>query len=190
MSEEISSVEKYLESLGKEFVKQAKKNLKRGGKGGGPLEASIKSKVVPIQNGFALEFYMADYGTFQDKGVKGKGGKIGDKSFGGRRWFIDYKGKRQDSPYKYGSGSGKKGGLRKGIASFIRKKGLQPRGEGGKYMSPKGLNFLISRSIYIKGLHGISFFQRALGVTMDKIEEGGLLKAIEEDVLNTLENKK
>jgi hypothetical protein len=160
------NLERFLNSYGKEIVKRAKSNLKNAGKGGGKLEKSIKSKVVKVGDGFILKWEMADYGTFQDKGVKGKGGKIGKKSIGGRRYYTTWEGKRKDSPYKFGSGRGKKGGLRKGIASFVRKKGLQPRSKGGKYMTPKGLIYLISRSIYIRGIHGVSFFQNSLMLGM------------------------
>ena len=156
------NLERFLDSYGKEVVKKAKKNLVAAGKGGGKLERSIKSKVVKFAKGFILKWEMADYGEFQDKGVKGKGGKIGKKSIGGRRYYTTWEGKRKDSPYKFGSGRGKKGGLRKGIASFIRKKGLQPRSKGGQYMSTKSLIFMFSRSVYIRGIHGISFFQNSL----------------------------
>ena len=156
------NVDRFLKSFGEEVVKRAKKNLVAAGKGGGKLERSIKSKIVKFTKGFILQWEMANYGEFQDKGVKGKGGKIGKKSIGGRRYYTTWENKRKDSPYKFGRGTGKKGGLRKGIASFIRKKGLQPRSKGGQYISTKSLIFMFSRSVYIRGIHGVSFFQNSL----------------------------
>jgi len=179
------NVERFLNSYGKEVVKRARENLVAAGKGGGKLEKSIESKVVKFGDGFVLQWSMADYGAFVDKGVKGKGGKIGKKSIGGRRYYTTWEGKRKDSPFKFGSGTGKKGGLRKGIASFIRKKGLQPRSKGGQYMSTKSLVFLISRSVYIRGIHGVSFFQNSLRFGM-KTFSARYGAAIKQDIIDTL----
>jgi len=179
------NLERFLDSFGKEIVQRAKKNLVAAGKGGGKLERSIKSKVVKFGKGFVLQWEMAEYGAFVDKGVKGKGGQIGKKSIGGRRYYTTWEGKRKDSPFKFGSGTGKKGGLRKGIASFIRKKGLQPRSKGGQYMSTKSLVFLISRSVYIRGIHGVSFFQNSLRFGM-KTFSARYGAAIKQDIIDTL----
>ena len=37
---------------------------------------SIKFDIVEDESGVSVQFFMADYGTFQDKGVKGTGGEI------------------------------------------------------------------------------------------------------------------
>ena len=109
---DLTEVKRELKSFGEEIVNQAKANLSAGGKGGGALEKSIDYKVVETEAGFDVEFYMLDYGAFQDKGVKGAGGKIktgknaGD--WGGRRYFTTWEGKRKDSPFQFGSGKGKK----------------------------------------------------------------------------------
>jgi hypothetical protein len=188
---ETKNVERYLKSFGQEVISGAKKNLSSAGKGGGNLEKSLDFKVVPTSDGFVVEFLMADYGTFVDKGVKGKGGEIPHGkykgSWGGRRHYITWEGKRKDSPFKFGSGTGKKGGLRTGIASFVRKKGLQPRSKGGQYISPKGLVYLISRNIFIRGIHGISFFQKPLGLAMKDSGEK-LLKALTQDIIDSLKD--
>lgn len=187
------NIERYLESVGKRFVKRAKKNLRNAKpypKGGGNLEKSIKAIVKPTANGYSLQFLMADYGTFVDKGVKGAGGTIKNGKYegtwGGKRFFINTKGKRQLSPYKYGTGTGAKGGLTRGIASFIRKKNLQPRDAQGKFLSPKGLNYLIRRNIWIRGIKGISFFQKPLGIAIQEIQDSGMFDAIELDILEGL----
>ena len=183
------AVERYLESFGKQVVKRAKSNLKAGKKGGGNLEKSIKFEVVNDADGFSVKFYMANYGTFVDKGVKGAGGTIKSGkhkgSYGGRRHFITWEGKRKDSPYKYGNGTGKKGGMRKGIGSFIKKKGLQPRSKGGQYMTTQGLRIAIMRVLWIKGIHGISFFQESLNYGFKKFGKD-LLVAVKEDIINGL----
>ena len=63
-------VERYFNSLGKTIVLQTKKSLRKK-KGSTSLGESIKYKVVKNPNGYTLQFYMEDYGTFLDKGVSG-----------------------------------------------------------------------------------------------------------------------
>jgi len=189
------NLERYLNSYGKEVINKSKSNLRSAGKGGGELESSLKFKVVKSGTGFNVQFYMADYGTFVDKGVKGAGGEIksGDHKgkWGGRRYFTTWEGQRKDSPYQYGTGTGKKGGMRKGIGSFIRKKGLQPRSEGGQYMTTAGLSIAIMKVLWIKGIHGISFFQKALGLGSEDFAER-VLEATAKDIAENMEeqNKK
>tara|TARA_R100000655_G_scaffold56772_1_gene94920 strand:+ start:25 stop:612 length:588 start_codon:yes stop_codon:yes gene_type:complete len=187
------NIERYLNSFGAEIVANAKRNLQVAGKGGGNLEQSIKFNVVKNESGFSVEFSMVDYGTYVDKGVKGAGGTIksGDHkgTWGGRRWYITWEGKRKDSPYKFGTGTGKKGGMRKGIGSFIRKKGLQPRSEGGQFMTTAGLRTAIMRVLWIKGIHGISFFQKSLMLGMQDFGQD-MAKELKEDILDSLKTYK
>jgi hypothetical protein len=185
-----TNVEKYLNSFGKEVIRGAKANLSSAGKGGGNLEKSLDFKVFPDGNGFVVQFLMADYGTFVDKGVKGAGGTIkSDKSkhkgtWGGRRWYTTWEGKRKDSPYKFGSGKGS-GSIYKGIGSFIKKKGLQPRSEGGQFMTTVGLKIAIVKVLWIKGIHGISFFQKPFGLAMEASGEK-LAEAMIKDIVDSL----
>jgi len=159
---EYNHLKNYLKSWGQEVVNSAKENLRQAGKGGGDLENSITSKVYDLGDDWVVEFSMADYGTFVDKGVKGAGGTIksGDHegTWGGRRWFMTYKDRRQDAPYQFGTGSGSKGGMTKGIEAFVKKKGLQPKAGG----TIKGLQIAIMKVLWVKGIHGISFFQKSL----------------------------
>jgi hypothetical protein len=182
------NIERYLNSFGKEVVANAKKNLNSAGKGGGNLEKSIRFEVVSDADGFSVQFFMADYGAFVDKGVKGAGGtiKAGDHkgSWGGRRHYITWEGKRKDSPFKYGTGTGVKGGMTKGIGSFIKKKGLQPRSKGGQYMTTAGLRIAIMRVLWIKGIHGISFFQKSLMLGMKEFGSE-LLGNVKQDIIDT-----
>jgi len=161
---DVSSITKYLNDWGQTVVDRAKKNL--GKKGGGKLEKSIKFKV---NKDFSVQFMMVDYGEFQDKGVKGEGGTIkksiakpsNEGTWGGRRYYTTWEGKRKDSPYKFGSGKGKKDGIYKGIAAFVKKKGL-----------PKEMVYPIVKVLWTKGFHGISFFQEALEFGMMKFSKG------------------
>tara|TARA_R100001530_G_scaffold121270_1_gene88692 strand:- start:37 stop:615 length:579 start_codon:yes stop_codon:yes gene_type:complete len=182
------NIERYLTSFGKEVIRGSKAALSKAGKGGGNLENSLKFKVVADSKGFEVNFFMADYGTFVDKGVKGAGGEIKSGkhkgSYGGRRHYVTWDGKRKDSPYQFGSGKGT-GSIYKGIGSFIRKKGLQPRSEGGQYMTTLGLKIAIVKVLWIKGIHGISFFQKPLGHAWKTFGKG-LLKNLGKDIVTTV----
>jgi hypothetical protein len=131
---------------------------------------------------------MADYGTFVDKGVRGQGGTIksGEHkgTWGGKRFYQTWEGKRKQSPYQFGSGKSS-GSIYKGIGSFIRKKGLQPRSEGGQFMTTAGLKIAIVKVLWTKGIHGISFFQKPLGLALKTFNEG-LLEGVKEDIINNL----
>ena len=87
------NIEKYLNSFGKYIVKQSRTNLTKGKKNvSKELYNSISFKVISDADGFSVQFYMADYGTFVDKGVSG------NKQ---TRRYKDYTGKTVTSPYKY-----------------------------------------------------------------------------------------
>jgi hypothetical protein len=168
----------YLESVAKQIVADAKSNLKQA-KGSTKLAGSIDYDLTINKDEFIVEFKMDPYGNFVDKGVKGKGGSIGDASYGGRRWYTTWEGKRLDSPYAFGKSGG--GGLRRGIDKWIKTKGLKGRvdknwksagNRGGQFITDKSLAFLITRAIYIKGMHGISFFQNAIQKGIKDLSEG------------------
>ena len=173
----------YLNLWGAEVVRTAKANLRDGGRGGGDLEKSIKAEVIDTGDGFDVKFSMKDYGGFMDKGVKGEGGtiKTGAQagSYGGRRWFIDYRGKRKDSPFQFGSGKSS-GSISKGIEKYIRKKGIKP--DKG---TVEGLKFAMVKVLWTKGIHGISFFQNSLMLGLRSFpEEMG--EEIKEDIIDTM----
>ena len=63
---------------------------------------------------------------------------------------------------------------------------MQPRDAQGKFLSPKGLSYLIRRNIWIRGIKGISFFQKPLGIAIQEIQDSGMFEAIELDILEGL----
>ena len=107
------NIERYLNSFGKQVVNRAKGNLQKAKGGGTALEGSIKFEVVPDGDGFSVKFYMADYGTFIDKGVSGNKKK---------QSFKDYLGKIISSPYKYTTKQPPPNILAKWIAFIIGRK--------------------------------------------------------------------
>jgi hypothetical protein len=169
------NIERYLESFGKQVVNRSKGNLQKSGKGG-KLEDSIKFEVITTPDGFTVQFYMSSYGQFVDKGVSGTQTK---------RTFKDYKGKTIKSPYSYKNSRGHSQPPSKALDKWVVRKGIAPRDASGKFMSRKSITFLIARSIGRKGIQGISFFQKPLGLGLKQFGKD-LLGNVKEDIINSL----
>jgi len=172
------ALERYLNSFGKSVIKQARSNLTRKKKNvSKELYNSLEFKVVKTTKGFSVQFFMADYGTFVDKGVSGNK-KINE--------YTTYDGRRVESPYKYRNF----GPPIDIISKWIKKRGIAPKGLGkarskktGQFISP--FAYLVSRKIKRDGIKGISFFQRSLQLGLkDFYDQVG--NAIKEDIINTI----
>lgn len=141
------NVDEAVNKFGKYVVQQSKSNLTRDKKGGGDLYNSVIYKIEKSQDDFLLEFLMEDYGAFVDKGVKGKTSTYPETS-------------AALSKFQYGSGTGVKGGLTKGIRKWLQKKRFQFRDKQGRFMSYESMTYIISRSIYNKGIKANLFFTK------------------------------
>jgi len=149
-------------------IQQSRSNLTKGGKNvSKKLYDSLKGEIV-TENGFSIVgFSMDDYGAFQDKGVRGKSSSA----------------KAPNSPFKFGSGTGKKGGLTQGINKWVRTKGFQFRDKtSGKFMSYQATAFLITRSIFHKGIKPSLFFTKPFEAGYKKYIDVDLIKAFGQDV--------
>ena len=144
-------VQEELNKFAKYVIQQSRSNLTKGSQPYGSynntksLYNSLKGNITPTQKGANLSFEMADYGKFKDLGVRGKSSSS----------------KAPNSPYRYGTGSGKKGGLTKGINEWVKRRGIQFRDKkSGRFLSYKSTSFLIARSIYQKGVKPSLFFTK------------------------------
>jgi len=166
----VPSLENYLKTFGDKVVSDAKKSLQKQ-KGDTALGKSIRVKVVPTATGFDTMFYMDDYGTYLDEGVSGT--KV-------KRSFIDAKGTTRKSSYSYTN----KQPPSSIIEKWIKKKGIKGRSsKTGRFITNKSLSFLIARSIKIKGLKSLSFFQKPLGVEYKKLKKD-ILDILKLDIQN------
>jgi hypothetical protein len=152
-------IEAVLDRFGKYVVQQARANLTRKNKNvSKDLYNSIKWESDASQTGasFSASLSMLPYGDFQDKGVKGKNSTPQGT---------------QDSPFKFGSGKtkGKKGGLTEAINKWVKARRIQFRDKKGKFMSYDSTAFLISRSIYRKGIPASFFYSRPFGLAFQKL---------------------
>jgi hypothetical protein len=170
---ETKNVERYLESFGKQVVNRAKANLGRAKGGKTKLAQSIKFEVQPDADGFVVKFYMANYGTFLDKGVSGNKKK---------QSYKNYENQTESSPYKYTT----KQPPANILAKWISKKGLKGRDKKtGRFISHKSLAFLIGRKIKRDGIKSLSFFQKPLGLGLKQFGKD-LLGAITIDITDKL----
>lgn len=166
------NIERYLNSFANNVVEDSKKLL-YSEKGSTALGSSIRAKVEAEPNGFSVKFYMADYGTFLDKGVSGSKKK---------RSFTNIKGRKESSPYSYTT----KGPPIDILSKWIKKKGIKGHGmkkgrskNTGQYIS--GLAIYISHKIKIRGIKSLSFFQKPLHLWYDKLQDD-FLKEFTKDV--------
>lgn len=167
------ALERYLNSFGKYVIKQSRTTLSKKKKNvSKELYNSLEFKVVKTTEGFSVQFFMADYGTFIDKGVSGTK-KINE--------YTTFDGRRVESPYKY---KGKRPPM-KVFDKWIIRRGIAPRDAEGRFVTRKSLQYLIANKIYTQGIQGISFFQRPLQLGLkDFVDQVG--KAIKEDIINTI----
>jgi len=143
------SVADELNKFGKYVVQQSKSNLsKKKKKDTSALYNGIKYNVIEGKRTTTLSFDFGnanDYWEFVDKGVRG----------------VSSSAKAPNSPFKFGTGSGKKGGLTSGINGWVARKRIQFKDRGtGKFLSYKSTSFLIMRSIWNKGLETTNFFTK------------------------------
>jgi hypothetical protein len=166
------NLENYLNLFANNVVKDSE-NLLHSEKGSTALGKSIRATVSKDPNGFSVKFYMADYGTFLDKGVSGTKTK---------RSFTNYKGVKESSPYSYTT----KGPPIDILSKWIKKKRIKPKGTGrgrskntGQFVS--GLAYVISKKIKREGIKSISFFSKPLSLWYDKLQDD-FLKVFKKDV--------
>lgn len=189
----LTHIEDELDAMKKYVLQQSKSNLTKGGKYGShndtkKLYNSLDAESKVSANSFSLDFLMLPYGMFQDQGVKGKTSAV----------------KAPNSPFRFGSGTGKKGGLTKSIDEYVQRKRFQFREKpllangkknprAGQFMSYKSTAFLITRGIYNKGIKPTMFFTKPFERAFDNLDNN-LIEAFGldvEDFLNyTLNNIK
>lgn len=143
---EKAEIYKALDRFVKHVTSRAKANLTNGDRNVSKrLYNSIKGEITINSERTTVKFFMEKYGDFQDQGVKGKNSSA----------------KAPNSPFKFGSGRGKAGGLTQAIQKWVEARRFQFKDrKSGKFMSYRATAFLITRSIYSKGLKPTLFFTK------------------------------
>lgn len=150
-------IQAVLDRFGKYVVQQARANLTRKNKNvTKDLYNSITWNSQAAKSGasFSASLSMLPYGEFQDQGVKGKSSTYGAS---------------QGSPFRFGTGKGKKGGLTEAMQKWVRARRLQFRDKKGKFLSYDSTAFLIARSVYQKGIPASMFYSRPFNLAYQKL---------------------
>lgn len=154
-----------LEDFKRYVIQQARTNLTKGKKNvDKKLYNSLQGFVEKSPAGFRLYFEMEDYGMFQDKGVSGKKRKY-------------------DTPFSYKNKKPPIGPL----AEWAKKKNIRLRDKQGRFK--KGnyntIGFLISRSIFEKGIKPSLFFTKPFERAFKRLPED-LAEAFGNDIKNMI----
>ena len=144
---DLPNFSKVLNKFGKEVIRRARISLSKSGKNStGNLSESLGTTLKFKGNSLSLTFDApnAPYWQYVDKGVQGK---------------IDSS-KAPNSPFKFGSGTGQKGGLRNAIRSWIDNKPIKQwkSTKSGRFMSYDQMTHFISRSVYLYGIEPSYFY--------------------------------
>ena len=156
-----------LQAFNKYVIQQARTNLTKGNKNvSKKLYDSLKAQTKVNPNSIENYIEMEQYGQFLDLGVKGK---VSSQ-------------RAPNSPFKYGSGTGKKGGLTEGIRGWVKARRFQFKNrETGKFMSYEQTAQLITRSIYLKGTKPTLFFSKPFAKGFESLPDE-LIKAYGLDI--------
>ena len=137
-----------LNNFGKFVVQQARTRLTKGRKNvSKKLYNSLDYKINSTQDSVSVIFEMEDYGKFQDQGVSG----------------IK---KKYNTPFSFKS----KMPPSKAFSQFVVRKNIKgSRDEKGRFVSRKSLQYLIARSVYIRGIKPSMFFTTPFNQAFDKL---------------------
>lgn len=148
------NTKKALDEFGKFIVQQSKSNLtKKEHRDTGKLYGSLKYNTKVSKNSIELSIFMEDYGKFVDKGVRG----------------VKSETKAPDSPYKFGRGTGKTGGLTQAISRWVPRKRFQFQDKKGRFLSFEQTAFTIRNSIWLTGLRATKFYSRPFELAFKKL---------------------
>ena len=111
------------------------------------LYNSLDYKINSTQDSVSVIFEMEDYGKFQDQGVSGTKQKYNTP--------FSYKSKMPPS---------------KAFSQFVVRKNIKgSRDEKGRFVKRKSLQYLIARSIFIRGIKPSMFFTKPFNQAFDKL---------------------
>tara|TARA_R110000737_G_C14576563_1_gene484949 strand:- start:70 stop:600 length:531 start_codon:yes stop_codon:yes gene_type:complete len=175
---QLSKTRAAMNAFGKYVVENSKQNLVDKGKNSSSsLYESISYKISEGGDFTGLEILMEEYGKFQDKGVSGV--KV-----------------KYETPYAYTDKMPPPTKLDK----WIVRRGIAPRTSSGKFKArtisaagfAKSIQFMIARSIYMKGIKPSMFFTKPFEAAFKNLPEemiNAFALDVEQLMKNTIKNK-
>ena len=146
---ELKKTEQALEAFKKFVIQQARTRLSKERKNvSKELYNSLDAIIKVTPNAIQLNFEMEDYGLFVDKGVSGTQ-------------------KKYNTPYSYKD----KPPPPKKLEEWLNNRKFQFRDKKGRFMSYKSMSYIISRSIYKKGIKPSLFFTKPFEQGFKKLPE-------------------
>ena len=154
----MSEFKKAMEKYAKYVVQQARSNLSKGKNNASKqlynsLNYDIKqnrSSGGQFATGYNAEFFMEEYGAYQDLGVHGA-----------KSSYIE----NRKSPFRYTT----KQPPTKAFDKWIKTKGIKGRDKKtGRFITDQSLKFLIARSIKNKGIRATLFFTKPFEAGINK----------------------
>ena len=186
MSEFKQAMEKYARYV----VQQARSNLSKGKNNASKqlynsLSYEVKQNRTSggqFAKGYNAEFFMEDYGIYQDLGVKG---------IGGNRKTGKNKGKPFENKGRGGEFQFRKGvpnrAMIKSLKSWIKRKGLKGRDEKtGRFITNQSLSFIIAKSVFHTGIKRSLFFTKPFEAGIKKYEND-IAGGFADDILRQLQ---
>ena len=144
----LDNTEDILKGFAKRVIQQSKTRLTKGKKNSSKeLYNSLKYDLKTSGNAFILNFFMKEYGIYQDKGVSGKK-------------------KKYNTPFSYKDKMPPPQALDKWM---VRKNIKGVRNAQGQFIKRKSLQYLIARSIFMKGIKPSNFFTKSFEQAFDKL---------------------
>ena len=154
----MSEFKKAMEKYAKYVVQQARSNLSKGKNNASKqlynsLNYEVKQNRTSggqFATGYNAEFFMEEYGAYQDMGVHGA-----------KSSYIE----NRKSPFRYTT----KQPPTKAFNKWIKIKGIKGRDKKtGRFITDQSLKFLIARSIKNKGIRATLFFTKPFEAGINK----------------------
>ncbi len=150
--------EKALNDFGKYVVQQSRSRLSKGKHNyTKELYNSLSYNIVEDEQGSLIQFFMEEYGEYQDQGVKGVKKVYPESS---------------KSPFSYKPTS-KLIGLeyKTGVFSdWARYRGIQPRNKkSGRFGSYKTMGYILATLIKKKGIRATGFFTKSFELAVKRL---------------------
>ena len=147
---QLKETQKALNAFGKYVVQQSRSNLTKGKKNVSKrLYDSIDYEVLDGAKAVSVVFRMEDYGKYQDLGVSGVK-------------------KKYNTPYSYTT----KMPPTRVFSDWVVRKGLEGiRDDKGRFIKRKSLQYIIARSVYMKGIKPSLFFTKPFEKAFERLPQ-------------------